>query len=134
MVESSAAGHLEAAVAGDDPDIFLRAGDLCADGGRQREAHGAETARGDERARSVVLVVLGLPHLVLADVGDDDGVELASGGVGFAPDVVDDVGGVEVAVVRQVDDVADGCVALHGVDLAEPGRDEVLSFLFSVLC
>ena len=26
-------GHLEAAVAGDDPDVFFRAGDLRADGG-----------------------------------------------------------------------------------------------------
>ena len=37
-----------------------------------------------------------------------------------APEVVDDVGGVEVAVVGQVDDVAHGGVALAGVDLAEP--------------
>ena len=101
-------GHLEAAVAGDDPDVFFRAGGLGADGGGQREAHGAEAAGGDERARGVVLVVLGLPHLVLAYVGDDDGLVEAAGGEGLAPDVVDDVGGVEVAVVGQVDDVADG--------------------------
>lgn len=50
----------------------------------------------------------GLPHLVLAYVGDDDGVVEAAGGAGFGPDVVDDVGGVEVAVVGEVDDVADG--------------------------
>jgi hypothetical protein len=36
----------------------------------------------------------------------------------IAPDVVDDVRGVEVAVVGQVDDVADGGVALAGGDLA----------------
>src|SRR6202012_4858917 len=94
-------GHLEAAVAGDDPDVLFRAGDLCADGGRQCEAHGSEPARGNERARGVVLVVLGLPHLVLADVGDDDGLFGAAGGLSFAPDVVDDVGGVEVAVVGE---------------------------------
>jgi hypothetical protein len=65
-----------------------------------------------------VLVVLGLPHLVLADVGDDDGLFGAAGGVGLVPDVVDDVGGVEVAVVGEVDDVADGGVAFLGVDFA----------------
>ena len=106
-------GHLEAAVAGDDPDVLLGAGDLGADGGGQREAHGAEAAGGDERARGVVAEVLGLPHLVLAYVGDDDGLVEAAGGLGLAPDVVDDVGGVEVAVVGEVDDVADAGVALH---------------------
>ena len=33
-----------------------------------------EAAGGDERARPLVVVVLRLPHLVLADVGDDDRV------------------------------------------------------------
>ena len=65
----------------------------------------------------VVLVVLRLPHLVLADVGDDDGLAL-----GGAPDVVDDVRGVEVAVVGQVLDVADRGVALEIVDVADPLR------------
>src|SRR5208283_487692 len=113
-------GHLEAAVAGDDPDILFGAGELGPDGGGQGEAHGAEAAGGDERARRVVAEVLRLPHLVLADVGDDDGLGEAAGGLGFAPDVVDDVRGVEVAVVGEVDDVADAGVALHGCDLAEP--------------
>ena len=74
-------GHLEAAVAGDDPDVFLGAGELRADGCGEREAHGAEAAGGDERARGFVLEVLGLPHLVLAYVGDDDGLFEAAGGV-----------------------------------------------------
>ena len=68
-----------------------------------------------------MLEVLGFPHLVLADVGDDDGVFEAAGGLRFAPDVVDDVRGVEVAVVGEVDDVADGGGAFAGVDFAEPG-------------
>ena len=71
-----------------------------------------------ERAGGVVLEVLGLPHLVLAYVGDDDGLFEAAGGLGFAPDVVDDVRGVEVAVVGEVDDVADGGGAFDGVDFA----------------
>ena len=50
MVESSAGGHLEAAVAGDDPDVFFGAGGLGSDGGGEGEAHGAETAGGDEGA------------------------------------------------------------------------------------
>ena len=45
----------------------------------------------------------------------------ALGGESFAPDVVDDVGGVEVAVVGEVDDVADGGVAFEGVDFGDPG-------------
>ena len=94
-------GHLEAAVAGDDPDFLVRAGELCADGRGQREAHGAQAAGGDQRARLLVVVVLRLPHLVLAHVGDHDGVA-----AGDAPDVVNDVRRVEVAGVGQVLDVA----------------------------
>ena len=51
--------------------------DLRADGGGQREAHRAQAAGGDQRARAVVLVILRLPHLVLAHVGDDDGFAVA---------------------------------------------------------
>ena len=63
-----------------------------------------------------VLVVLRFPHLVLADVGDDDGVDVAR----FVPQIVDDVRGIEVAVVGQVLDVADRCVAFQLVDEVEP--------------
>ena len=67
------------------------------------------------------LVVLGFPHLVLAHVGDDDGLVEAAGGAGLAPDVVDDVRGVEVAVVGEVDDVADGWrCPFEGADLVAP--------------
>ena len=113
-------GHLEAAVAGDDPDVLFGAGGFRADGCGESEAHGAEASGGDERAGGFVLEVLGLPHLVLAYVGDDDGLFEAAGGLGFSPDVVDDVGGVEVAVVGEVDDVADGGGAFGGVDFGEP--------------
>ena len=65
----------------------------------------------------VVPVVLRLPHLVLAYVGDDDGLVEAAGGLGFGPDVVDDVRGVEVAEVGEVDDVADAGVAFKLGDL-----------------
>jgi hypothetical protein len=54
---------------------------------------------------------------VLADVGDDEGLGEAAGGPGLAPYVVDDVRGVEMAVVGEVDDVADGGGAFAGVDL-----------------
>ncbi len=118
-------GHLEAAVAGDDPDVFFGAGELGADGGGQGEAHGAEAAGGDERAGGFVLEVLGLPHLVLTYICNDDGFFFAAGGYGFAPDVVDDVGGVEVAVVGEVHDVADGGGAFAGVDLLQPGGGRV---------
>jgi len=52
---------------------------------------------------------------MLAHVGDDDGVA-----AGDAPDVVDDMGGVEMAKVGQVLDVAHGRCALAGVDDLEP--------------
>ena len=68
-----------------------------------------------------MLKVLGFPHLVLSYVGDDDGLFEAAGGGGFVPDVVDDVRGVEVAVVGEIDDVADCGGAFAGVDLVEPG-------------
>ena len=67
-----ARGHLEAAVADDDPDLSSGPAKLGADRRREREAHRAEAARGDELPRDVVLVVLRFPHLVLADVGDDE--------------------------------------------------------------
>ena len=101
-VDELAGGHLEAAVADDHPDLLVGHGEARADRGRQREAHRAEAAGGDELARVVVLVVLGLPHLVLADVGDDERLAL-----GDAPEVVDDVRGEEAAVVRH----AAGCRA-----------------------
>src|SRR6185503_2718592 len=46
----------------------------------------------DQRSRAIVLVVLRFPHLVLADVGDDERLAF-----GETPDVVDHVRGVEVA-------------------------------------
>src|SRR5690606_35766218 len=60
--------HLEAAVARDDPDLVVGTGEARAHRGRQREAHRAQTARGEQLPRVIVFVVLGLPHLVLAYV------------------------------------------------------------------
>src|SRR5579862_4916579 len=108
-------GHLEAAVSGDNPDFLVGAGDLGSDGGGKSKAHGSESAGGDQRVRLFVLVVLCFPHLVLADVRDDDG--LAVGGV---PEIVHDVGGVEVPIVGEVLNVAHSDLALHGVDFAQP--------------
>ena len=70
-------GHLEAAVADHGPHRLVRTAQLGADGGREAEAHGAGAARRQP------VVVLGReqelrgPHLVLAHVGDDDGVAAA---------------------------------------------------------
>ena len=62
-----------------------------------------------------MVVVLRLPHLVLADVGHDDRAPL-----GRAPDVVDHVRRIQVPVVGQILDVADRGVALQLVDVAQP--------------
>ena len=66
-------GHLEAAVAADGEDQLIGAGELRADGGGKAEAHGAETAGVDPEAGFVEAEELRGPHLVLADVGGDDG-------------------------------------------------------------
>ena len=63
----------------------------------------------------VVVVILRFPHLVLADVGDDDGFA-----VGFFPEIVDDVSGVEMAGVGKALNVANGGIALQFRDVAEP--------------
>src|SRR5579859_230047 len=93
-------GHLEAAVTNDDPDFGVRLGEFGADGRRQRETHGAQTAGSNERARLVVMVILRFPHLVLADVGDHNGFAAC-----FFPEIVDDVRGVKMAVVGKALDV-----------------------------
>ena len=107
--------HLEAAVADDDPHFLFRAGDLRADGRRQRKSHRAEAARRDERPAHLVFVVLRLPHLMLPDVGDDERASVCQ-----TRQIVHDVRGVQMALVRQVFDVADGGVAFAGVDVRQP--------------
>ena len=62
-----------------------------------------------------MLVVLRLPHLVLANVGDDDGLA-----VGRVPQIVHHVRGVEVSGVGQILDVAHRALALHRIHLAQP--------------
>ena len=63
-----------------------------------------------------MVVVLRLPHLVLADVGHDDRMPF-----GRAPDVVDHVRRIQVPVVGQILDVADRGITLQLVDVAQPG-------------
>src|SRR6267142_912737 len=108
-------GHLEAAIADDDPDFGIGLGKFHADGGGKRETHGAEAAGSDKRARAIVMIVLRFPHLVLAHVGDDDGFPAR-----LFPEIVDDVRGVEMAGVRQALNVADGGIALEFRDMANP--------------
>ena len=108
--------HLEAAVADDRPDLAIGTRHLRADRRRQAEAHRAEAAGGDEGAGLGDLVVLRRPHLVLADVGDDDGAA-----VGRLPDVVNHVRRAEPAIVRQVLDVADRRSAGEFADAGDPG-------------
>ena len=60
---------MEAAVARDMNHALVRLAYLCADGCAVAEAHGAQTAGGQERARLGAAGKLCSPHLVLADVG-----------------------------------------------------------------
>ena len=107
--------HLKAPITRDDPDLRLRMRHLRADGRRQREAHGAESARGDQSAWTVVLVVLRLPHLMLAHVAHDDRVS-----PGSLPEIVDDVGGQQPTVRLVMKDVARLAIPAPPVDSRDP--------------
>ena len=65
--------HLETSVTGDGDNTLVGLGELGADGSGEAEAHGAGSSGGKPVVGLVVLVELGGPHLVLADVGRDDG-------------------------------------------------------------
>src|SRR6266851_3904651 len=108
--------HLKSAVADHDPNIGFWPSGLHADRRGQRKSHGSESAGGDQRARLLVLVILRFPHLVLAHVRDDDGVALPR----LAPQIVDDMRGIEVAIIGQILNVADGRVTLEPVDISKP--------------
>ena len=64
-----------------------------------------------------MVVVLCFPHLMLTDVGDDDGFAL-----GFLPKVVDDMGCVKVPTIRQTLNVAHRRVAFQLGDMVNPCR------------
>ena len=74
----------------------------------------------------IVVVILRFPHLMLADISDDDG--FASG---FFPEVVDDMGRVEVPTIGQALNVADGGITFQLSDMANPG---VMVAGFDVWC
>src|SRR5215213_6700136 len=63
--------HLDAAVAGDDPDGVFGISERHAHRRRQREAHRAEAAARAVAVRPRKLAELGSPHLVLTHVRDD---------------------------------------------------------------
>ena len=70
--------HVEGTVAREhDHPLVAAQCHLGTDGGAVAEAHGAEAAAGDEAAALGVADVLGGPHLVLAHVGDVDGLRAA---------------------------------------------------------
>ena len=75
--------HAEAAVAGDVQDDLVRMGHLRANRSAQAEAHRAKAAGGEQLTRIIEVEMLNRPHLVLSDVGRDDGIlrrELSEGG------------------------------------------------------
>src|SRR5271156_5549754 len=61
------------------------------------------------------MVILRFPHLVLADVSDDDRFSAS-----FLPEIVDYVRGVEMPIVWQALNVAHRGVALQFLDMREP--------------
>ena len=68
--------HLDRRLTGHADDRRSRIDELDAHRCRQAESHRAETTRIDPAPRLVELVILRDPHLVLADVGRDEGVAL----------------------------------------------------------
>src|SRR5215212_903717 len=71
--------HLDAAVAGYDPDGIFGIGESHAHRRRQREAHGTQAAARDVAVGLGELEELGGPHLVLPDVGDEPQVRACGG-------------------------------------------------------
>ena len=65
--------HAEASVTGNQNRALLGA-QCSAHGGAHAEAHGTQTAAGDEPASIFQVQILGSPHLVLAHIGGDGGV------------------------------------------------------------
>ena len=65
--------------------------------------------------RPVEVIVLGRPHLVLADVSDHDGLPL-----GRFPQGVDDLGGYDVLIIRLVHNVTLMAFALPVGNLLQP--------------
>ncbi len=62
-----------------------------------------------------MVVILRLPHLVLANVGDHDGFAAR-----FFPEIVDDVRGVEMPIVGQALNILNCRVAFEFADVAKP--------------
>src|SRR5438445_1205646 len=111
--------HREGAVAVDVDHVPAGVRGLHAHGRGQAVAHGAEPARGEPRPRVRELVVLGRPHLVLADAGDDH--RLPARGVG---DLLDHVLRLDDVVAPLV---AERLLHLPLGDLRVPGLPALLA-------
>ena len=68
------AAHHDAAVAGKQNHLFIRTAQLCTHGGGQTEAHGPQTAAGQEMTGLVHIIELGRPHLMLSYIGHHHGI------------------------------------------------------------
>ena len=113
--------HVERAVARQHDDAGISAQrHLCADGRAVAEAHCAQTAAGQEAAGFRVVQILRCPHLVLADVGDVNGL-----GACLIADLINDLVRLQLGVaVRGL-----VVVLLPAADLLHP---ELVLGLFDV--
>ena len=68
------AAHHDAAVAGKQHNLVVRAADFSAHGSRESIPHGPQAAAGQEMPGPVHVIELGRPHLVLAYVSYNDRV------------------------------------------------------------
>src|SRR5690606_12245366 len=104
--------HLDGTFAGDNGNVGIRVGHLHTHGVGQAHAHGAQATGIHPAARVVEAVVLGCPHLVLADVGRNERLTAGDFPELFNDELrLDERGGVFVG---------QALLAAPGVDLLPP--------------
>src|SRR5512142_2119509 len=71
--------HLEAAIAGNNPDGCIGKSHFHAHGRWQGKSHRTQSARGDMAVGTCPLVEASSPHLMLPHIRDHDGIAVGSG-------------------------------------------------------
>src|SRR6266566_431194 len=86
--------HLDAAIASNYPDGGIRQTHFDAHSRRKSEAHGAKSTRSNVAIVTGPEIMAGCPHLVLSNVGDDDGLSTR-----FGANCIQDADGIGIFLV-----------------------------------